>query len=331
MTPYLLARLPMTAKVRRRDGRIPLTVLGGFLGAGKSTWLRHQLHEGRFRKHYLLVNEAALTPVDNLLLGKAMHVEVLAGGCACCDGLPALVAALRRICDQATSRDASGIDGVLLETSGLADPGAIARALAADQVLARRLVMEKIGVLVDAVHGLDQLAAEPLARAQIEAADELILSKPGLAQGDHLARLAATLRMINPAAAISAAEQGVPFVLSADTAEPFALPSVEATTEPIRPYRIDVGREGGWIALSTWLSALLQSRGDDVVRVKGVVRAPAGLMLLQAVRRMVQPPEILPEDDASLAGPSPEEGMIVLIGRNIDSDLLERSWRRFGA
>lgn len=312
-------------------GRLPLTVLGGFLGAGKSTWLRHQLHEGRYGNHHFLINEAALTPVDNLLLGRAARVEVLAGGCACCEGLPALVTALRCICDEVTARDASGIDGVVLETSGLADPGAIAAALAADQVLARRLVMEEVVVLVDALHGRAQLAAEPLARAQVEAADRVILTKPVLAEGAGLAGLAATLRALTPAAEITAAEQGMPVSLPDAEAEPFALPAVESMTEPIRPFRLDVGSDGGWIALTTWLSALLQARGDDVVRVKGVVRAPAGRLLLQSVRRMVQPPEILPEEDEALAGPVPEEGVIVLIGRNIDGNALERSWKRFGA
>ncbi|MCC7320758.1 MAG: GTP-binding protein [Rubellimicrobium sp.] len=316
----------------RGDGRLALTVVGGFLGAGKSTWLRHQLHVGRFSRHHILVNEAALTPVDNLLLGGAAKVEVLAGGCACCEGLPALIAALRRICDDTTGARAGAIDGILLETSGLADPGAIAAALAADQVLARRLVVERVVVLVDALHGAAQLAAEPLARAQVEAADDLIVTKPFLAAPGMLPRLAATLRGLNPAAALVAADLGeeIHLPMTGEGAEPLPLPPLAATT-PIRPYRLNVGAEGGWVALSTWLSALLQARGDDVVRVKGVVRAPAGRLLLQSVRRVVQAPEILPEGDDTLAGPAPEEGVVVLIGRNIDADLLERSWRRFGA
>lgn len=321
----------MKAETGRRDGRLTLTLIGGFLGSGKSTWLRHQLHEGRYLNHHILVNEAALTPVDNLLLGNARHVEVLAGGCACCEGLPALIAALRNICDMASARGATAFDGVLLETSGLADPGAIAAALAADQVLARRLAIDEVVVLVDARHARAQLADEPLARAQVEAADRLIITKPVLAEGDGLARLAATLRLLNPAAEISAAEQGVPLALPPEPAAPYALPAVRSMAEPIRPYRLEVGSEGGWIALSTWLSALLQARGDDVVRVKGVVRAPAGRLLLQSVRRVVQPPEILPEGNEALAGPAPEVGMIVLIGRNIDSEQLKRSWQKFGA
>ncbi|MFC3631582.1 CobW family GTP-binding protein [Paracoccus angustae] len=314
----------------RSDGRLPLTILGGFLGAGKSTWLRHQLHMGRFGGHHVLVNEAAETPVDNLLLAGAGRITVLAGGCACCAGLPALLAALRAICDAASGRQAGQVAGVLLETSGLADPGRIAAAIAGDPVLVRRLAVARVLVLVDGLHCGPQLATEPLARAQIEAADELILTKPMQADPVTLARLALTLRALNPAAALSAAEQGVPVPLPPeDGLMPFDLPPLGAG-EPILPYRLDVGREDGWVALSTWLSALIQARGEDIVRIKGVVRTPAGRLLLQSVRRVVQPPEILPDDNSVLAGPPPEEGVIVLIGRGMDADRLARSWRRFG-
>lgn len=315
----------------RSDGRLPLTILGGFLGAGKSTWLRHQLHMGRFARHHVLVNEAAETPVDNLLLAGAGRITVLAGGCACCTGLPALLSALRAICDAASGKDAGRIAGVLLETSGLADPGRIAAAIADDPVLTRRLAVAQTLVLVDGLHGAQQLATEPLARAQIEAADALILTKPAQADPVTLGRLALTLRQINPDAALSAAEQGVPVPLPVeDGLRPFDLPPLLAS-EPIQPYRLDVGHDGGWVALSTWLSALIQARGDDIVRIKGVVRTPAGRLLLQSVRRVVQPPEILPDDNDALAGPPPEEGVIVLIGRGMDADRLARSWRRFGA
>ena len=313
----------------RSDGRLPLTILGGFLGAGKSTWLRHQLHMGRFGRHHVLVNEAAETPVDNLLLAGANRIDVLAGGCACCTGLPALLAALRGICDAASGRDAGRIAGILLETSGLADPGRIAAAIGDDPVLTRRLAVAQTLVLVDSLHGASQLAGETLARAQIESADDLILTKPAGADPATLGRLALTLRQINPAAALSAAEQGVavPLPPVQDGMTPFDLPAL-SDVQPILPYRLDVGH-GGWVALSTWLSALIHARGDDIVRIKGVVRTPAGRLLLQSVRRVVQPPEILPDNDA-LAGPPPEEDVIVLIGRGMDGDRIARSWRRFG-
>src|SRR5690349_12196883 len=81
----------------RPDGRIRLTVLGGFLGSGKTTWLRHQLHEGVFEGAFVVVNEAAETPVDDVLLTRSSSIAVLAGGCACCEAKGELIGLLRRI------------------------------------------------------------------------------------------------------------------------------------------------------------------------------------------------------------------------------------------
>src|SRR6188768_2843074 len=75
----------------KRDGRMRLTLVGGFLGSGKTTWLRHQLHEGLFRDAVVVVNEAAGTPVDDALLSGGAKLAVLAGGCACCETKAALV------------------------------------------------------------------------------------------------------------------------------------------------------------------------------------------------------------------------------------------------
>lgn len=311
----------------RRDGLLPLAIVGGFLGAGKSTWLRHRLYERSFGRAHVLVNEAAEVPVDDLLLGRAERLGVLAGGCACCEGREDMLAALRKICDVESGPRAGGIDGVVLETSGLADPGAIARAIVEDPVLVRRIVVDRVIVLVDAGGGAEQLARESLARAQAEAAGEIVIAKSGGADPARLARLAATLRRLAPGAALSAAEFGVETPLPEDPeAAPYDLPEVEGGA-PIRAFRLDLAGAGGWGALSAWLSALLFARGDDIVRVKGAMRTPAGRLLLQSVRRHVQPPEILPEPEPG--APPPEEDFAVLIGRGIDGDRLRASWRRF--
>lgn len=315
---------------RRPDGRLPLTIVGGFLGAGKSTWLRHQLHEGHFGTVHVIVNEAAQTPVDNLLLGKAERISVLAGGCACCDGREALIATLRGICSEQDASEGSGIDRILLETSGLADPGAIARAVAEDAILARRLAVDDVIVLVDALHGPVQLAEEHLGRRQVEAAGRIVVTKPRGVPTAQLTRLTATLRHLNPAAPIEGAERGVTLELPAlPDAEPYELPETDSgVAEPIRPYRLDISGGGEWASFSVWLSALLAARGDDIVRVKGVVTSPDGRLLLQSVRKVVQPPEILPAPEDGSAGPAPEDDVIVLIGRGMDEATLARSWRR---
>lgn len=315
---------------RRPSGRLPLTIVGGFLGAGKSTWLRHQLHERYFGAVHLIVNEAAETPVDNLLLGKAERISVLAGGCACCDGREALIMALRAICGDQDASDGLGIDRILLETSGLADPGAIARAVSEDAMLARRLVVEDVIVLVDALHGPAQLARESLGLRQVEVAGRIVVTKPRSVPTAQIARLTATLRHLNPAAPIEGAERGAALELPAlPDAEPYDLPEInDRAPEPIRPYRLDISDGGDWASFSVWLSALLAARGDDIMRVKGVVTSPDGRLLLQSVHKVVQPPEILPAPEDGSAGPAPEDDIIILIGRGMDQTTLARSWRK---
>ena len=116
------------------DGRLRLTILGGYLGSGKTTWLRHHLHIGSFGPRvHVLVNEAAEQPVDDALLAGVADVGLLAGGCCCCVGHAALVAALRRICDHRSriAADRPRLERIVLETSGLADPGPIVAAIQA--------------------------------------------------------------------------------------------------------------------------------------------------------------------------------------------------------
>ena len=185
------------------EGRMRLTVLGGFLGSGKTTWLRHQLHHGLLADAFVVVNEAAETPVDDALLSQSAELAVVAGGCACCEARDELVALLRDICDRRVSAEGRRPDRIVIETSGLADPGPIVSAIRSDPMLAYHIVISEIVVAVDAVYGLEQLRQEPLSRRQMELADRLVVTKIDEADEAALARLTATLKAINPGAAIS--------------------------------------------------------------------------------------------------------------------------------
>ncbi len=313
------------------DGRVGLTILGGFLGSGKTTWLRHQLHAGYYADAHVIVNEAAEVPVDDALLSGGVALWVLAGGCACCTGRAALVTVLRGICDRRTAdgRSASATR-IVLETSGLADPAAIVAAIRADPVLVHHIMLTEVIVTVDALHGLDQLRQEPLGRRQTEVADRLILTKTDAAQPGKVARLCGTLAALNPGAAQSAAVRGsaapLPAPDPAQTDDLSGLPEDEMGRDPIFPTPISIGGDVDWTAFTVWLSALLHARGDDVMRVKGVVSTPAGRLLVQTVRRVVQSPEILPD---RAAGDMDRDGTVVVIGRGYTADDLHRSLRRF--
>lgn len=310
------------------DGRIPLTILGGYLGAGKSTWLRHHLFVGAFAGAHVLVNEAAEIPVDHLLLAGAAGLTVLADGCACCDGAAPFVAAMRTLCDEGS------VSSVVLETSGLSDPARIAAHIAADGVLARRIRIVETVVVADALHAATQLASEPLWRRQIEAADRIVLTKADVADDGALARLAATMLSINPGAAISGAVLGSAVPLpEVSEADPYPVVTAQAETAPICTFHLDIGDGAGWAAVSAWLSAVLQAHGNDLVRVKGTVQAPVGRLLLQSVRGTVQPPEILPQavlsDAGTINGGRNARNVIVFIGRGFEDDQIRRSFRHF--
>jgi G3E family GTPase len=324
--------MPVRAAIKdTSDGRMRLTVLGGFLGSGKTTWLRHQLHHGLLADAFVVVNEAAETAIDDALLGRSAELAVLAGGCACCDALGDLITLLRAICDARVSRakGAAPLDQIVLETSGLADPGPIVAALRADPVLIHHIVVCEIVVAVDAVYGMRQIRQEPLCRRQMELADRVIVTKIDEAEADHVASLLATLRRINPAATISGAVKGSEVMLphyegvAAET-----LPDLGDAPAglPILALKLTIGDDIDWTAFSVWLSALIHARGDDILRVKGVVRTPAGRLLLQSVRKIVQSPEILPNEDDRHIG---EDNSVIFIGRGFSAENLSRSLRHF--
>lgn len=310
-----------------REGRMRLTVLGGFLGSGKTTWLRHQLHQGPVAGAHVIVNEAAATPVDDALLQGMSSIEVLSGGCACCEARDELVARLTRLCDLRSGAASSEarLERVALETSGLADPAAILQAIATHPVLVHHLVVSETIVCVDALHGLAQFRSEPLSRRQAAVADRLIVTKLDEADAGETARLVATLRMLNPGACIEGAVKGSPFGFEPGAdAEPETLPDLDGvSSDPIFPTRLVIGDGVDWTALGVWLSALLYARGNDVMRVKGVVRTPAGRLLLQSVRKIVQSPEVLPAQEDR------EDDTIVVIGRGYQRADLRHSLERF--
>jgi G3E family GTPase len=314
------------------DGRLRLTILGGFLGSGKTTWLRHNLHEKTFGRVHVIVNEAADAPVDDALLQAADQMTLLAGACVCCAGRETLQRTLLILCDERSgaSDPASRLENIVLETSGLADPAAIVAMIQGHPVLVRQIVLAETIVAVDALNAFEQIQGEALCRKQIEAADRLILTKTDAAPPHQIAQLCATLQRIAPGAAQSAASFGSDMILpdvAADTV-PFPLPQlVDQDDAPIHAVPLNLGPEPDWTAFTVWLSALLYARGDQIVRVKGVIVTPAGRLLLQTVRRSVQSPEILPEADDR----GNTDNTVAMIGRGFTHERLIASLAHFSA
>jgi G3E family GTPase len=305
--------------------RFLLMILGGFLGAGKTTWLRHHLQSGVFRDAIVVVNEAASASVDHVLLGSANRIHVLAGGCACCEGREELLGLLRELSGSARISETSEPRRIILETSGLADPQSILAAIASDPELSRRIEVSEVIVIVDAVNGAEVLRDEALARRQISCADCLIVTKMDMVESQEVVRLLDAAQRLNSTAVRFGAVRGVEAPLpdvEASISREQREPLNDQNLGPVSASEIRLG-EATWPVFAVWLSALLHARGNELLRIKGIVRAPTGRLLIQAVHRQVQSPETLP-------GPIDEaDGTLVVFGRGYSSAILQGSLDAF--
>src|SRR5215210_8107219 len=169
---------PFGRRVKRERGaRLPVTVVTGFLGAGKTTLVREFLASPEGHGSAIIVNEFGAVGIDDALLRASAEETVLLGnGCICCATRSDLQVALRRL---VADRDRGVIPHfarVLIETSGLADPGPILQTFATDRALGGEFYLEVVLAVVDAVTGAGNLERAPEARKQVILADRLVLS-----------------------------------------------------------------------------------------------------------------------------------------------------------
>ena len=194
---------------RERGARIPVTVVTGFLGAGKTTLIRRFLKSPEGRGTAVIVNEFGAVGIDDALVRDSAEETVLLGnGCLCCITRTDLQAALRRLVFDRERGTAPPFARVLIETSGLADPAPILQTFSTDRALGGEFHIDVVLAVVDAVNGETALDDAVEARKQVILADRLIVSKTDLADAAAVARLTQRLQYLNPRAAIDIAVSG---------------------------------------------------------------------------------------------------------------------------
>jgi G3E family GTPase len=303
-----------------RGSRIPVTVVTGFLGAGKTTLIRHFLAQPQGRGTAVIVNEFGAVGIDDALVrGSSDEVTLLGNGCLCCTTRTDLQLALRRLLAERERGTVPRFDRVLIETSGLADPGPILQTFATDQALGGEFFVEVVVAAVDASCGLATLDEFAEARKQGILADRLILTKTDLAERAVIARLRADLAAINRRAPIETARNGTidPRCLIEGThAEPCGRSGFIAEVEHSEGIRSFVWREStpiAWAPFERAMETLIVLRGADLLRVKGFVAVEGcrGPVLVQIVQHLAHPPvELASWPDES------REGRLVFITRN---------------
>ncbi len=187
--------------------KIPVTVLTGYLGAGKTTLLNRILTEDHGKRYAVIVNEFGEIGIDNdLVVGADEDVFEMNNGCVCCTVRGDLI----RVVAGLMKRQRPGkpaFDAIIVETTGLADPGPVAQTFFVDEDVKAKTQLDSVTTLVDAKHVMARLDDSKEAREQVAFADRIILNKTDLATPDELATVEARLRALNPLAPITRAER----------------------------------------------------------------------------------------------------------------------------
>lgn len=191
------------------DGRIPTTILTGFLGSGKTTLLNRVLTEHHGGRVAVIENEFGETGIDNELLvrdGDEQIVE-MNNGCICCTVRGDLVRILGSLAERRRAGELD-FDRVIIETTGLADPAPVAQTFFVDEIVQENYLLDAIVTVVDARHGGAQLDEHHEAQEQVGFADRILLSKTDLVTADHALAITARLRQMNARAPIEHSDFG---------------------------------------------------------------------------------------------------------------------------
>ena len=287
------------------DDVIPLHVVTGFLGAGKTSLINRLLRAPALAGSLVIVNEWGEIGLDHLLY-EAVEGEVISlnSGCLCCSLRGDLVDTLHGLLDRRDAGTLAPFDRVILETTGLADPTPILAALGADLRLATRFRLAGVTTLVDAINGLNTLARHPEAERQAALADRIGIAKSDLlpmsSRPAGLADLRGALRALNPVAPILDVAAGEldaeAFLSEALALRPFDDAPALVHSATIGAEVFDSTALVGAPELARFLDLLRELAGPRLLRVKGLIGLaddPLRPLLIHGAQHVFHPPRRL--------------------------------------
>ena len=332
------------APAARDEARIPILLVTGFLGSGKTTLINRLLKTRRYARTAVVVNEFGEVSVDHMLIeAPKRRMRVVDGGCLCGHVHEEVATSLL---DLASHRRAGGdahFDHALIETSGLADPVPIIQVLLADSAVTEHFELQAVIAAVDGVHGGSHLDnhVEPLKQAAV--ADVIIITKADLAAPPQLDSIEARIAAINPGAQRIRAVRGdvdssifdkagyAPAALSAQAAEwlndaDYASATPAASADPsIHTFTLTHEEPITAPGFVLWMHLLAGFRGAGLLRVKGIVNVEGEPYAVQAVQSIISEPvplECWPDQHDRFS-------RLVFITRGMDEAAVKRTFGAF--
>lgn len=302
--------------------RLPVSVLTGFLGSGKTTVLNHLLRDPAMGETAVVINEFGEVGIDNRLVETATEdMVVMDSGCLCCTIRGDLIETLRTLIRKRWKGEIPAFERLIIETTGLADPAPILHTLMTDPVISARYRLDGVAATVDAVSGADTLDRQPEAVKQAAVADRILLTKTDMVVDPSA--LEARLKAINPAAPILRTAHGAvdpaalfdaglydPESKSPDVARWLAEEAYKTEHDHshhghhhdpnrhdarIRSFVVEWDQPIRWDAFVDWMEALIAGHGANLLRIKGIldVAEVEGPVAVHGVQHVFHPPAML--------------------------------------
>jgi len=318
---------------------VPVTILTGFLGSGKTTVLNQLLRQPSLADTVVIVNEFGAVGLDHLLIEQAIEDAVLLkNGCICCTVRGDIADTLDVLWQRREAGEIPPFRRIAIETTGLADPAPVVHALLAEPDARYACRLDGVVTTVDALHGPMQLERQSEARRQVAMADRILLTKIDLASPEQIAEAEKRVATLNATAPLRHVVAG-----AVDAADVFDLgPDNDRLEEWLRPLDshghqhlpFRHGEQIGsvvlrhdapiaWRSLQHWLESVLSLRGGAILRLKGIVwlEGQTQPIVLQGVHHVLHPLVYLDR-----AGQPERNTRIVLITRGLSAAGLRTSF-----
>jgi G3E family GTPase len=312
-----------------QEQMVPVTILTGFLGAGKTTLLNRILKEDHGKKIAVIENEFGEVGVDSEIIEKTVESIVeMNNGCICCTVRGDLIKILGSLKDKRSS-GALKFDRVIIETTGMADPGPVAQTFFTDEDIGGYYLLDSILTVVDAKHGGQTLDEFREAQEQVGFADRILLSKTDLTADDENQKLIKRIKKMNPRAEVKKVNFGnVPieevldirgFNLNAilELDPEFLADTHHDHHDEVDSFVFRSDKPFNGDKLEQFLSGMIQVYGPDLLRYKGVLwmKGKPQRVVFQGVHMMMG------GDIGKPWGKDKKQSVMVFIGKKLPKDL----------